>query len=86
MVQPTEIVHLLRPFGRRLRLADTLQWLSRTFWLPALGFALIQGAGRLFPIPNWILWSLVPFAVWLVALLVVALRPPSSNRLSLIHI
>ena len=77
-----EIVRLLRPFGRRLRLADVLRWAARTVWLPALGFALVQGAGRLFPIPNWMWWSLVPFALWFVALLVMIVRPQSTRRIA----
>src|SRR5262245_49653264 len=59
----------LRPMAARLRLRDSLLLASRTLWLGTLGFLLVQLAGRLVPIPNLLLWSLVPPLLWLLAML-----------------
>src|SRR5215208_7310555 len=59
----------LRPMRGRLRLGDTLLLASQTLWVGLAGFALIQLAGRLVPIPNLLLWSLLPPALWLLAIL-----------------
>jgi len=57
----------LTRFRRRLRLRDGWRWLQRSAWVPALGALLIQALGRLLPIERLDLWSLAPFAVWLLA-------------------
>jgi hypothetical protein len=59
----------LRPLATRLRLRDTLLLASRTLWIGAAGFALVQIAGRLLPIPNLLLWSLVPPLLWILVIL-----------------
>ncbi|HEX9438965.1 MAG TPA: hypothetical protein VF909_04745, partial [Roseiflexaceae bacterium] len=59
----------LRPLAMRLRLRDTLLLASRTLWIGAAGFALVQIAGRLLPIPNLLLWSLVPPLLWVLVIL-----------------
>ena len=59
----------LRPMRARLRLGDTLLFASRTLWVGLAGFALVQIAGRLVPIPNLLLWSLLPPALWLLVIL-----------------
>ena len=59
----------LRPLATRLRLRDTLLLASRTLWIGAAGFALVQIAGRLLPIPNLLLWSLVPPLLWVLVIL-----------------
>lgn len=58
----------LRPLAWRLRLRDTLGWLQRTAYLPGVGFILVQAIGRLVPIPNLVLWSLVPLVAWVLGL------------------
>jgi hypothetical protein len=59
----------LRPMSARLRISDTLLLASRTLWIGLAGGALVQIAGRLWPLPNLLLWSLIPPALWLIALL-----------------
>ncbi|MFN8479202.1 MAG: hypothetical protein U0074_15430, partial [Kouleothrix sp.] len=63
----------LRPMGRRLHLRDWLVLVSRTLWLAPAGFALVQAIGWLVPIPNLLLWSLVPPLLWLLAMVGFAL-------------
>lgn len=60
-----ELGSYLRRFGRRLRLRDG--WLLAQCWLwPAcLAAALIQLAGRIWPLERLRLWALVPLAAWL---------------------
>src|SRR6185295_101163 len=59
----------LRPMAARLRLRDTLLLISRSLWVSVAGFALVQIAGRLLPIPNLLLWSLAPLLLWALAIL-----------------
>src|SRR6476659_2532720 len=59
----------LRPMRGRLRLQDTLLLASRTLWVGLAGFALVQLAGRLLPIPNLLPLSLIAPALWLLAIL-----------------
>src|SRR4051812_7013665 len=70
----------LRPMRGRLRLGDTLLLASRTLWLGLSGFALVQLIGRLVPIPNLLLLSLLPIALWLVAMLGYLLVRPLPVR------
>jgi len=70
----------LRPMALRLRLRDTLLLASRTLWLGLAGGALVEIAGRLLPIPNLLLWSLVPPALWLLAMLGYLLVRPLPVR------
>src|SRR5947207_677215 len=73
----------LRPMALRLRLRDTLLLASRTLWVGLAGGALVQVAGRLLPVPNLLLWSLVPLALWLVAMLgYLLLRPLPVRRVA----
>src|SRR5215212_7514461 len=70
----------LRPMRGRLRLGDTLLLASQTLWIGVAGFALVQIAGRLAPIPNLLLWSLLPPALWLLAILGYLLVLPMPAR------
>src|SRR5215217_1853505 len=70
----------LRPMRGRLRLGDTLLLASQTLWIGIAGFALIQLAGRLIPIPNLLLWSSLPLALWLLAMLGYLLTRPLPAR------
>src|SRR5690349_4663050 len=73
----------LRPMATRLRLRDTLLLGSRTLWVGAAGFALVQIAGRLLPIPNLLIWSLGPLLLWLMAILgYLLVRPLSAARVA----
>ena len=73
----------LRPMRGRLRLGDTLLLASRTLWVGLAGFALVQIAGRLVPIPNLLLWSLLPPALWLLAILgYLLVRPLPARRVA----
>ena len=76
-----EFIHRrLRPMRSRLRLRDTLWLASRTLWIGLAGFALVQGAGWLLPIPNLLRWSLVPPALWALAVLGYLLLRPLPHR------
>jgi len=67
----------------RLRLGDTLLLASKTLWVGLAGFALVQLAGRLAPIPNLLLWSLLPPALWLLAILgYLLVRPLPARRVA----
>jgi len=58
----------LRPLAWRLRVRDTLALLQRTAYVPGAGFIVLQIVGRLLPIPHLLWWSLLPLALWLIAL------------------
>lgn len=76
-----ELLAYLKHFERRIRLYDGWLLLQRTVWLAALCAALILLAGRIWPIEGWALWSLIPFAVWLLGIAGYSLfRPLSSMR------
>ena len=67
----------------RLRMGDTLLLASKTLWVGLAGFALVQIAGRLVPIPNLLLWSLLPPALWLLAILgYLLVRPLPARRVA----
>jgi len=70
----------LRPMRGRLRLGDTLLLASQTLWIGCASFALVQLVGRLVPIPNLLLWSLLPPVLWLLAILVYLLARPLPAR------
>src|SRR3712207_6795816 len=73
----------LRPMRSRLRARDTLLLSSRTLWIALVGFALIQILGRLMPIPNLLLWSLIPPALWVLGVLgYLLLRPLPPGRVA----
>ena len=56
---------------------------SKTLWVGLTGFALVQLAGRLVPIPNLLLWSLLPPALWLLAILgYLLVRPLPARRVA----
>lgn len=65
-------------FRRRLRLRDGWQVAQRSLWMAAFASLLIQLAGRLFPIAGLGLWSLAPFALWLVFIFGYAIFQPMS--------
>ncbi|MEJ2210883.1 MAG: hypothetical protein P8129_17850, partial [Anaerolineae bacterium] len=53
--------------ARRLRLRDGLRLAQRSLWLACLAVALVQFAGRLWPVQHLWLWALAPLAAWLAA-------------------
>ena len=66
----------LARLGRRLRLRDGWLLAQRSLWIAGLTMVLIQLAGRQWPIPRLWLWTLVPFALWVVwTVAVSAFRP-----------
>jgi hypothetical protein len=78
-----DIRRRLRPMAFRLRLRDTLLLISQTLWLPLAIGALVQIVGRLAPIPNLLIWSLAPLAVWLAFVLgYLVLRPMPLQRVA----
>jgi hypothetical protein len=58
---------LLDRLGRRLRLRDGWLFAQRSLWLAGLAAMLIQLAGRLWPVERLWLWSVLPLALWLLA-------------------
>ena len=74
--------HLAR-FGRRLRLYDGWRLAQQTLWVAGLAMALVQVAGRLWPISHLVWWTLAPLCCWLLAVPAVAiLRPLSPVRVA----
>ncbi|GAC1550857.1 MAG: hypothetical protein NVS2B7_26950 [Herpetosiphon sp.] len=76
---PSLLQRRLKPFGRRLRLRDTVDGLQRTAWTPGLAMLLIQLAGHIVPIAHLTVLSTAPLAAWLLLLAIRALawRQPS---------
>jgi len=73
----------LARFGRRLRVRDGWLTAQRTLWIACLGALVMQLAGRVWPIPSLSLWTLLPPAGWLLAVLLFsALRPLPPARVA----
>jgi hypothetical protein len=74
---------LLRRFGRRLRLRDGWSLAQHSLWMAGLAAALMQLAGRVWPIANLWLWTVAPLALWLLAVIGIALvRPLHPERVA----
>jgi hypothetical protein len=72
----THLTHL----GRHLRWRDVLRLAVLTLW-PAIFLAvLIEGAGRLWPLPDRHLWAALPLEIWLLGLTLFGLLRPLSLR------
>jgi hypothetical protein len=79
--RPTKVNELefhLGRFGRRLRLRFGWLLAQRTIWIAALAGVLIQVTGRIFPIENLRLWTILPFLVWLIFVVFYPLLKPLS--------
>ncbi|MBN1140169.1 MAG: hypothetical protein JXM73_26600 [Anaerolineae bacterium] len=74
---------LLARLGRRLRLRDAWLLAQRTLWMGCLGMALVQAAGRIWPIAHLALWTLLPLPAWLLAVVGLSLlRPLPPGRVA----
>jgi septal ring factor EnvC (AmiA/AmiB activator) len=74
----------LAGFRRRKRLRDGWHLAQRSLWLPAIGLLLLQIAGRFWPIDHLDEMSLLPFTLWLIALILWSVfRPLSDMRVAL---
>jgi hypothetical protein len=71
-----ELGQFLQRLGRHLRWRDSLLMLQKTAWLAFAAGLLIHLAGRLLPIPNLVLWMLIPIPAWLFGLLIYSLLRP----------
>ena len=67
--------HLAR-LGRRLRLRDGWLLAQRSLWVPCALALLAQLLGRLWPVPDLWLWTLIPPLVWLPLVTGIALLRP----------
>jgi hypothetical protein len=67
--------HLVR-FGRRLRWRDGWLLAQRWLWLACAAGALIQLAGRLWPVERLWLWALAPLVAWLLIIIALSLLKP----------
>jgi len=75
--------HLVR-FARRLRLRDGWRLAQRTFWIAGVAALLAQTAGHFWPLVRLGLWTFLPFLVWLLAVICIALfRPLPMMRVAL---
>ncbi len=66
----------LARLGRRLRLRDGWLLAQRSLWLAALGAALFQLAGRIWPVARLGLWTFAPLAAWLLVVPGLAILRP----------
>jgi hypothetical protein len=72
----TPLAPPLRAIGRRLRLRDSLLFVTRTLWLGLAGAGIVLIAGRLWPIEHLWWWASVPLLIWLIAVMGYALIRP----------
>ncbi|MBN1660224.1 MAG: hypothetical protein JXA93_17625 [Anaerolineae bacterium] len=73
----------LKRLGHYMRLRDGWLLAQRSLWVTLLAAVLIQLTGRLWPVPNLRLWTLVPLITWLVAMPALTfLRPLSLLRIA----
>jgi hypothetical protein len=68
----------LKQFGRQMRLRDAGLLAQRWLWLAAAIAGLVQLGGRFRPVPDLWLWTLLPFAAWLVLVVGWGLFAPRS--------
>lgn len=68
-----ELLTILRSFGYRLRLRDAWDLAQRWLWVASLACAGILALGRFLPLENRAPLALLPFLLWLFAILAVAL-------------
>ena len=73
-----DLAQYLARFRRRLRLRDGWLLAQRTLWMACLVGALIQLAGRLWPVERLWLWTLVPLVVWALVVMGASLFNPLS--------
>lgn len=71
--------HLTR-LGRHLRWHDALRLAASTLWPALLLAALIQVAGRLWPLPDRHLWAALPLEIWLMGVMLYSLLRPLTLR------
>ena len=70
-------------FGRRLRLRDGWLLAQRSLWVACLAAALVQLAGRAWPLERLWLWTLAPLAAWsLIVAGISLLRPLPLMRVA----
>lgn len=67
--------YLIR-FRRRLRVLDGWHLAQRTLWVPCAIALLVQISGRFLPIERLDAWSLTPFPIWILTLLIYSLFRP----------
>jgi hypothetical protein len=72
----SELQPYLARFGRRLRLRDGWLLGLRTLWMACLAGALIQIAGRVWPLERLWLWTLTPLVAWALMVLAILLLDP----------
>ena len=73
-----ELETYLSQFRRRIRLQDTLAMLQTTLWIPAALAIAIQIIGRLIPVPDLAVWTVIPFPVWLIVVAGLGWLAPKS--------
>jgi hypothetical protein len=73
-----DLARYLARFRRRLRLRDGWLLAQRTLWMACLAGALIQLAGRLWPVEHLWLWTLAPLVVWALMVMGASLFNPLS--------
>ncbi len=66
----------LRKFSRRIRLRNGWLLTQRTLWIAALMAVFIQVVGRVYPIEKLGLWTMLPFLVWIIIVLIYSAFKP----------
>jgi hypothetical protein len=78
-----ELLNILAPIRRRLRLRDGWLFAQRSLWGAVLAAAVIQLAGRMLPIENLLLLTAAPLALWVFLVLAFTfLQPMPSTRVA----
>jgi len=68
-----ELTTILRKIRTRYRWIDGLAAAQRSLWLAAAFMLLLQIVGRLLPVENLYLWTLLPLALWLAVIPILTL-------------
>ena len=77
--QVEQILTLLRQFRRRMLAHDALRWMQRYLWIPALAMLAVQAAGRIWPVSDLLIYTLIPPAIFLMAVLIYLMVLPKSD-------
>lgn len=73
-----DLTFYLRRFNKRLRLRDGWLKAQQTLWLAGLAGLLVQTIGRLWPVENIWVWTLLPVFVWLLAAIAYTIFKPQT--------
>jgi hypothetical protein len=75
-INSDEMELYLKKFRRRIKWRDGWILAQRTLFLPSLTAMILQSVGRFIPVERLGLWTLLPFAIWLLVVILYGTLKP----------